>query len=90
MIQPIELPSQPSTATWVRRPAEEAAMRRPNKWQWMTIGVTLCLAGLPLLLIYVSHKRIESYSTYLYPSLESVPPFDVALLLGTTKSIFGP
>ncbi|PON18272.1 protein SanA [Candidatus Entotheonella serta] len=64
-------------------------MRRPNKWQWMVIVVTLCLAGLPLLLIYISHKRIESYSTYLYPNLEAVPPFDVALLLGTTKSVFG-
>jgi len=64
-------------------------MQRPNKWQLTTIGVTLCLAGLPLLLIYISHKRIESYSIYLYPSLESVPQFDVALLLGTTKSVFG-
>ena len=64
-------------------------MRYPNKWQLMMIGLTLCLAGLPLLLIYISHKRIESYSTYLYPSLESVPQFDVALLLGTTKSVFG-
>ncbi len=64
-------------------------MRRPNKWQLMAIVATLCLAGLPLLLIYISHKRIESYSAYLYPNLQSVPRFDVALLLGTTKSVFG-
>jgi SanA protein len=55
----------------------------------MTIMVTLCLAGLPLLLIYISHKRIESYSSYLYADLELVPPFDVALLLGTTRSVLG-
>ena len=64
-------------------------MRRPNKWQWITIVSTICLAGLPLLLIYISHKRVESYNAYLYPNLESVPPFDVALLLGTTKAVFG-
>lgn len=64
-------------------------MRRPNKWQMMAIVSTLCLAGLPLLLIYISHKRIESYGSYLYPNLEAVPPFDVALLLGTTKAVFG-
>lgn len=64
-------------------------MRRPNKWQMIAIVATVCLAGLPLLLIYISHKRIESYGAYLYPSLESVPPFDVALVLGTTKSVFG-
>jgi SanA protein len=64
-------------------------MRRPNKWQWIIIATTFCLAGLPLLLIYISHKRIESYSIYLYSDLESVPQFDVALLLGTTKLVFG-
>ncbi len=64
-------------------------MRRPNKWQVIAIVATLCLAGLPLLMIYISHKRIESYGAYLYPNLEAVPPFDVALLLGTTKSVFG-
>ncbi len=64
-------------------------MRRPNKWQWMAIVATLCLAGLPLLLIYISHKRIESYSAYLYADVESVPHFDVALVLGTTKAVFG-
>lgn len=74
---------------FVRRPAEEAAMRRPNKWQWITIVSTSCLVGLPLLLLYISHRRIESYSVYLYSSLELVPQFDVALLLGTTKSVFG-
>ena len=64
-------------------------MRCPNKWQLITTVATLCLVGLPLLLIYISHKRIESYSTYLYPDLESVPRHDVALLLGTTKAVFG-
>jgi SanA protein len=63
-------------------------MRCPNKWQVITTAATLCLAGLPLLLIYISHKRIESYSTYLYSDLESVPQYDVALLLGTTKAVF--
>jgi SanA protein len=55
----------------------------------MVIVATLCLAGLPLLLIYISHKRIESYDAYLYPDLEALPQFDVALLLGTTKAVFG-
>lgn len=64
-------------------------MRRPNQWQMTAIVATVCLAGLPLLLIYISHKRIESYSSYLYSNLEAVPPFDVALLLGTTKAVFG-
>jgi SanA protein len=55
----------------------------------MVMVATLCLAGLPLLLIYISHKRIESYDAYLYPNLEALPRFDVALLLGTTKAVFG-
>ena len=64
-------------------------MRRPNKWQMIIITATICLAGLPLLLIYISHKRIEAYSAYLYASLEAAPRFDVALLLGTSKAVFG-